>query len=126
MKLATEVDVRVVQLSSLLRELSDPGLDPARRGYKTVYIWRIIVGDREYVPSLPEFKGNHFSGLVSRLRLNGFTSGADEAIRAAVAIENDARRNDYVLQYKELVKNIDTLESFDNRLLRSLSEDKAL
>jgi hypothetical protein len=52
-----------------------------------VLIWRVVIGNIEYQPSLPEFKGVHWFGIVSRLRLLGVSKLSDDAGKTIIDLE---------------------------------------
>src|SRR5215210_5887334 len=56
LKLATEFDYRLTQTEYLARELRKANLTTGTRQAYGIYIWRILVGDVMFQPSLPEFK----------------------------------------------------------------------
>jgi len=55
MKVTSEIDNRVTRIISLKKDLNEASLAPKDRQSKSIYIWRIIVGDQFYNPLSQSF-----------------------------------------------------------------------
>jgi hypothetical protein len=120
-KITSEIDNRVTRIESFLRDISDPVLPPDKRQQDTIYIWRIVVGDRQYLPPLPEFRNTHFNGLLLQLRLNGLKVETKDAGKASIEIEDDARRLRYSFRESDIAKHVAVLAQFNAKLSEAVT-----
>ncbi len=72
-KLATEFDYRVTQIRYLASHLLSAGLSEPDRVGHAVLIWRVVIGEQAFQPTVPEYKTTHSLALVSRLKLLGIS-----------------------------------------------------
>ncbi|HXH48721.1 MAG TPA: hypothetical protein VNM47_05065 [Terriglobia bacterium] len=85
-KLMAEFDWRMAEIERFRNKIPN-GADPVK--YQSgAYIWRAIIGDTAYIPTLPEFRGVHLGGIVGQLRALGFEDGSDNALKAVKEMES--------------------------------------
>jgi hypothetical protein len=71
LKVAMEIDYRMTQAETFMRSIEALGSSENDRKSASLFLWRVVVGDEMFQPSLPEFKLVHWFGLVSRLQFLG-------------------------------------------------------
>jgi len=84
LKITTEFDYRLAQAEYFARQLTSPNVSAEERQAFGIYLWRIVVGDQAFQPSLPEFKNVPWVGVVSRMRTLGADPSSSQAAFAAV------------------------------------------
>ncbi|SRR5216683_2415089 len=119
-KVASEFEYRLNQVDYLAERLAAPGISSDERRGVGVLLWRVVVGDVAYQPSLPEFKSIHWAGLVTRLRLLGISEFADAASAAILKIETD-KDSAWKYEMKSLGEHLSLVRAYRDKLRLKLN-----
>lgn len=80
-KLLAEFEFRLRELDARISEI-DASSDVDTKGADTIYIYRAAMGTSDFQPALPEFKNEHWAGVIIQLDDLGVSENADKAITA--------------------------------------------
>jgi len=84
--LVAEMKYRVVTAGYLSRDIE--GVQKVTERDSCVFLWRMVVGDKEYRPAVPEMREVHWLGLLSRAQtLTGIDTTQGE--KALIKLEMD-------------------------------------
>lgn len=121
--LTAEFDWRLAEIEyhrSRILSLPDPD-----KWASAVYIWRAIVGDQNFVPTQPSFKGTHLAGIASQIRSLGYPDPNDTAFKtikqmesggAAVHLEGQPPNQDHTYDTSVLEKQVAVLHEFRSKV----------
>ena len=118
-KLAAEFDHRLAAVAYHARAMRLPNQPPEEIQGQAVLLWRVVTGDPAFQPAMPEFKGCHWYGIVSRLQILGEINGADSALKAIEELEHGKGR-EWNYEGRLLDESLDALGNYRAALAKSL------
>ncbi len=116
-EIIVEIDYRVRQMEFWRSRLAVEPSDTTPE----VNIWRILVGNKEYQPTLPVFERSHAYGLVFRLDRLGVRSNNKAALTTIVELENLGRRVEWRYDAKTVDPLLERLRTYRDSLVRELN-----
>lgn len=121
--LITEFDYRTREMSYFIRRLSEPNMTSDDRQGHGVLIWRVVIGHSDYQPTLPEFKGVHWLGVATKMRLVYPEVDATGVQDAIFSIET-GKNSQWFYNLDTLKKNYAVIKSYDDRVTKKYINDR--
>lgn len=118
-KLATEYSYRLEKIKHHFYALENGNLAKVEAQSHSIFIWRIVTGDKAYSPSLPGFLNLKMFGIINQLRLFGVSEYSNQAKTALIDIEY-AKSDEWIFDLKRLKNNISILELYHNTLQQEI------
>jgi len=122
-KLMAEFDWRISEIEFHRSRI--PSEADHAKWESAMYIWRSIVGDPNYLPTLPEFQRVHLGGMVAQFRALGYEDKDGIALRTikemesggeAVHLAGQPPDMDHTYEVNKLDSQLAVLKQFRSRI----------
>ena len=113
--IVAEMKYRVTSGENFAKDIE--GLQRITERNSCVFLWRMVVGDKEYRPAVPEMREVHWLGLLSRAEtLTGINTESGEQALNQLKLDLDGGRCDHVMKP---TRQIGALKQLGERIARA-------
>lgn len=108
--IVAEMKYRVTSGSNFAKDIE--GVQRTTERNSCVFLWRMVVGDKEYRPAVPEMREVHWLGLLSRAQtLTGIDTTAGERALNQLELDLDGGRCHHAMQPSRQIQVLDRLSA---------------
>jgi hypothetical protein len=113
LKLTAEFNHRYQYAADLVRKLKAAQGKADEVQSISILLWRVIVGDKAFMPALPEYKENHWGGILARMEALGVSASTE--VEGAIYDLDFANKN-WSFDIERASRDLDTIDAYRKKL----------